>query len=159
MRTDLLAMILRFRITLYVSIFLLCTAAHATERPNLLWITSEDNNVQWVGCYGHPNANTPRIDQLAQEGFRYTNCFATTPVCGPQRSTWITGVHAVSMGTHPMRSRYTIPHEKIPYTADILRRAGYYCVNQNKTDYNIGGRDDQQCWGSHSAHSERRGRL
>ena len=123
-----------------------CSPALATERPNLLWITSEDNNVQWVGCYGFPNADTPRIDQLAREGFRYTHCFATTPVCGPQRSTWITGVHAVSMGTHPMRSRYPIPHKKIPYTADVLQQAGYFCINHNKTDYNIGGRPDQQCW-------------
>lgn len=139
-------MILRSVFSLCASSILLCTSVLATERPNLLWITSEDNNVQWVGCYGHPNADTPRIDQLAKEGFRYTHCFATTPVCGPQRSTWITGVHAVSMGTQPMRSRYPIPHEKIPYTADVLRRAGYYCINQNKTDYNIGGRDDKQCW-------------
>ena len=139
-------MIFRSTISLCVSTVLLCTYAVAVEKPNLLWITSEDNNVQWVGCYGHPNADTPRIDQLAQEGFRYTHCFATTPVCGPQRSTWITGVHAVSMGTQPMRSRYRIPHEKIPYTADALRRAGYYCINHNKTDYNIGGRDDQDCW-------------
>ena len=102
--------------------------------------------MQWVGCYSYPNAHTPCIDQLASDGFRYTNCFATSPVCGPQRSTWITGVHAVSMGTHPMRSRYRIPHEKIPYTADVLRRKGYYCINHNKTDYNIGGRDDQECW-------------
>ena len=50
------------------------------------------------------------------------------------------------MGTQPMRSRYRIPHKKIPYTADALRQAGYYCINHNKTDYNIGGRGDQECW-------------
>ena len=72
-------MIFRSTISLCVSTVLLCTYAVAAEKPNLLWITSEDNNVQWVGCYGHPNADTPRIDQLAQEGFRYTHCFATTP--------------------------------------------------------------------------------
>ncbi|MDG2207922.1 MAG: sulfatase-like hydrolase/transferase, partial [Pirellulales bacterium] len=124
-------MILRFLVILCGSIFSLGSSGIAAERPNLLWITSEDNNVQWVGCYSHPNAHTPCIDQLASDGFRYTNCFATSPVCGPQRSTWITGVHAVSMGTHPMRSRYRIPHGKIPYTADVLRRKGYYCINHN----------------------------
>lgn len=128
--------------------FLLHNSFLLADVPNIVWITSEDNNVQWVGCYGHPNAETPRLDQLAKEGFRYTHCFATTPVCGPQRSTWITGVHAVSMGTQPMRSRYRIPHAKIPYSADSLRRAGYYCINHNKTDYNIGGRADHECWDS-----------
>ncbi len=148
MRINIFDMFLGFSLILCASISLLCPSEVTAELPNLLWITSEDNNVQWVGCYGYPNADTPRIDQLANEGFRYTHCFATTPVCGPQRSTWITGVHAVSMGTQPMRSRYLIPHDKIPYTADALRRAGYYCINHNKTDYNIGGRNDQDCWDS-----------
>ncbi|HJN66064.1 MAG TPA: sulfatase-like hydrolase/transferase, partial [Pirellulales bacterium] len=124
----------------------LLPAATIPERPNILWITSEDNNIQWVGCYGNPNADTPRIDKLAEEGFRYTHCFATTPVCAPQRSTWITGVHAVSTGTHPMRSRYAIPHRQIPYYPDMLHKAGYTCFNHNKTDYNIGGRSDGDCW-------------
>lgn len=121
-------------------------AAEAVERPNLLWITSEDNNIQWVGCYGNANGDTPQLDALAREGFRYTHCFATTPVCAPQRSTWITGIHAVSMGTHPMRSRHPIPHEQIPYYPDMLRKAGYACFNHNKTDYNIAGRPDADCW-------------
>ncbi len=124
----------------------LLLAATTPERPNILWITSEDNNIQWVGCYGNPNADTPRIDKLAEEGFRYTHCFATTPVCAPQRSTWITGVHAVSTGTHPMRSRYAIPHHQIPYYPDMLHKVGYTCFNHNKTDYNIGGRADGDCW-------------
>jgi N-sulfoglucosamine sulfohydrolase len=57
----------------------------ASERPNILWITSEDNNVNWVGCYGNPHANTPHIDKLASEGFQYMNCFANAPVCAPYR--------------------------------------------------------------------------
>ncbi|MEK6237436.1 MAG: sulfatase-like hydrolase/transferase, partial [Planctomycetales bacterium] len=122
------------------------TAAMAAERPNILWIVSEDNNIQWVGCYGNPNADTPRIDQLAEEGFRYTHCFANTPVCAPQRSTWITGIHAVSMGTHPMRSRYEIPHDRIGYYPDSLRKAGYTSLNPGKTDYTIGGRSDKEPW-------------
>lgn len=116
------------------------------KRPNILWLTSEDNNVRWIGCYGNERANTPNIDKLAQEGFRYTHCYANAPVCAPSRSTWITGVHALSMGTHPMRSRYEIPHNIIPYYPDQLKKVGYYVTNQRKTDFNIGGRDDKDCW-------------
>jgi hypothetical protein len=43
----------------------------AAEKPNILWITSEDNGVSWVSCYGGKNTRTPAIDQLAKEGFRY----------------------------------------------------------------------------------------
>lgn len=49
-------------------------AAERDERPNILWITSEDNSVEWLGCYGNPNATTPALDQLAEEGFQYMAC-------------------------------------------------------------------------------------
>ena len=45
-------------------------ATQAAVQPNILWITSEDNGVKWIGCYGGQNAQTPNIDQLATEGFR-----------------------------------------------------------------------------------------
>jgi arylsulfatase A-like enzyme len=125
---------------------LVCGTASAADRPNILWLTSEDNNVNWVGCYGNPHAETPNIDALAAEGFQYMHCYSNAPVCAPSRSTWITGVHAISMGTHPMRSRYPIPHDRIKYYPDLLKDAGYYVGNARKTDYNIGGRDDKSAW-------------
>lgn len=118
----------------------------AAERPNILWITSEDNGVSWVGCYGSKNAKTPNIDRLAKEGFRYTHCFDNAAVCAPTRSTWITGHYAISLGTQPMRSRYAIPHDKVPYYPDLLKAAGYHVTNGGKTDYNIGSRPDKDCW-------------
>ena len=135
------------RIHLIALIGFLVTA-DASERPNILWITSEDNNVNWVGCYGNPHADTPNLDKLASEGFLYLNCFANAPVCAPSRSGWITGVHPVTLGTLPMRSRYPIPHDRVKYYPDYLKDAGYYCSNVRKTDYNIGGRSDDQCWDS-----------
>ncbi len=120
--------------------------AQSAQRPNILWLTCEDNNINWVGCYGNPHANTPNIDQLARDGFQYMHAFASAPVCAPSRSTWITGINAISMGTHPMRSRYDIPHNLIQYYPDHLKANGYYVGNDKKTDYNIGGRDDKACW-------------
>ncbi|MDF7801566.1 sulfatase [Pontiellaceae bacterium B1224] len=123
--------------------------AHAKAsfgRPNILWLTCEDNSVDWVGCYGNPHADTPNIDQLAKEGFQYMHAYANAPVCAPSRSTWITGILAISDGTFPMRSRYDIPHDRIKYYPDFLRANGYYAGNATKTDYNIGGREDSDCW-------------
>jgi N-sulfoglucosamine sulfohydrolase len=120
--------------------------AQTVDRPNILWLTCEDNNITWVGCYGNPYAETPVIDGLAKEGFQYMNCFASAPVCAPSRSTWITGINAISMGTHPMRSRYNIPNDLIKYYPDQLKANGYYCGNDTKTDYNLGGRNDKDCW-------------
>jgi len=128
-----------------------CSPEHTGSReeldpPNILWLTSEDNNIQWVGCYGNEFAETPNIDGLAEEGFRYTHCYANAPVCAPQRCTWITGINALSMGTHPMRSRNEIPHDTIRYYPDFMKDAGYFVSNGRKTDYNIGGRRDNDCW-------------
>ena len=128
--------------------FVSVTGANALEKPNILWITSEDNSVRWVGCYGNPHADTPNLDKLAGEGFLYLNCFANAPVCAPSRSGWITGVHPVTLGTLPMRSRYDIPHDQVKYYPDYLKDAGYYCSNVRKTDYNIGSRHDDVCWDS-----------
>ena len=55
----------------------------AEERPNILWITSEDNGISWVSSYGGTNAQTPNIDRLAAEGFRYEYCFDNAAVCAP----------------------------------------------------------------------------
>jgi len=120
----------------------------ATNQPNILWLVAEDANVKWFGCYGSAEATTPNIDRLAREGFRYVNAFATAPVCAASRSGWITGLYSLSTGTYQMRSRYDIPHDLIHYYPDELRQAGYFCSNHTKTDYNIGGRPDMECWNS-----------
>lgn len=126
--------------------FSLLFSGYSNISPNILWITSEDNNVTWVGAYDNTHVFTPNIDQLAREGFLYTEAYANAPVCAPSRSTWITGLYAISTGTHHMRSRNIIPHNQILYYPDILKNHGYYVSNANKTDYNIGGRDDKNCW-------------
>ena len=71
---------------------------NSAEHPNILWLTCEDNNVDWVGCYGNRHANTPHIDQLAREGFQYMNAFASAPVCAPSRFIWITGITSAPNG-------------------------------------------------------------
>ena len=132
---------------LVLSVFILSSCTEETlEPPNILWLTSEDNNIDWVGCYGNKYADTPNLDALAESGFRYTHCYANAPVCAPSRSTWITAMYAISNGTHPMRSRNEIPHDIIKYYPDHFKAAGYYVSNGAKTDYNIGGRPDEGCW-------------
>ena len=113
------------------------------ERPNILWLTSEDNS-PLLGCYGDDFATTPQLDKLASEGILYENAFATVPVCAPARCNILTGVYPISMGTQHMRSRYPIPDRIVPYPT-YLKKAGYYCTNNSKTDYNFLG-DDKSYW-------------
>ena len=62
------------------------------EKPNILWITIEDWSPD-LSCYGTKGIHTPNIDKLASEGVRYTNAFATSPVCSTSRSAMMTGFH------------------------------------------------------------------
>lgn len=58
----------------------------AADRPNILWITSEDNGPN-LGCYGDPSAATPRLDELASRSLRFLHCSSNAPVCAPARTT------------------------------------------------------------------------
>ncbi len=108
--------------------------------PNIIFIVSEDNS-PFLGCYGDPNANTPNLDKLAEEGILYENAFAVAPVSAPSRSSIITGMYASSLGSHHMRSHVTIP-DNFHFFPYYLRKAGYYTVNRIKKDYNIVDQDD-----------------
>lgn len=123
-------------------------------RPNILWITSEDNS-PYLGCYGDSQALTPHLDRLASEGVRYRNAFANSPVCSAARSTLITGMHASSLGIHNHRSRIRIP-EGFPLYPEVLRASGYYCTNNSKTDYNLAGAGDPWDESSPTAHYRNR---
>lgn len=108
------------------------------EKPkpvNILWITCEDISPH-MGCYGDPEARTPNLDELAAEGTRYTRAFSVSGVCAPSRSCLITGMYPTTLGTCHMRCKHA-PPEHIRCFPAYLRRAGYYCTNNVKTDYNF----------------------
>ena len=110
-------------------------AADQVARPNILWITSEDNGPH-LGCYGDGYADTPHIDRLAARGVIYLNCWSTAPVCAPARTTLISGLYPPSTGSEHMRSVTRLPADFKMYP-QYLRQAGYYCTNNSKEDYNL----------------------
>ena len=127
----------------------------ADTRPNILWISCEDISPH-LGCYGDPAAITPHLDQLAEEGVRYTHAFTTAGVCAPCRSGIITGMYQTTIGTHHMRCRAVLPASVRPFPL-ALREAGYYCTNNSKTDYQF--EHPQETWhaSSSKAHWKNRG--
>jgi arylsulfatase A-like enzyme len=109
-------------------------AAANPDRPNILWLVSEDNG-PYLGCYGDNVARTPTLDRLARDGVLYERCF-TQPVCAPARFTLISGIQAASAGpAQHMRAQGRIPAWLQGFPA-LLRAAGYYTTNSAKTDYN-----------------------
>ena len=110
----------------------------ATDFPNILWITSEDNAAHWLGCYSNPDAQTPRLDALAKESLLFSRAYSNAPVCAVARSTILNGDYAVTQGTQHMRSRYPIASRYKSYVS-YLRELGYYCSNNSKADFNFKG--------------------
>lgn len=126
----------------------------AADRPNILWITSEDNGPH-LGCYGDPNAVTPNLDALAASGLRYTRAWSNAPVCAPARTTVISGIYPPSSGSEHMRSQTNLPASMKLFPA-YLREAGYYCTNNSKEDYNLVKGDDVWDESSGKAHWKNR---
>lgn len=123
------------------------SAQTVDDRPNILWIVSEDNS-PLIGAYGDSFATTPNLDRFAAESVRYTHAFATAPVCAPSRSTLITGLYPSSLGTEHMRSTYPLP-EFVKFFPRYLREAGYYTTNNAKKDYNTV--DQPEAWDESSS--------
>ena len=107
----------------------------STPLPNILWLTAEDIGPA-LGCYGDPQATTPHIDSLAREGIVFTDVSATAAICAPARSALITGIQATSLGTQHLRSEIPVP-DTLKILPEFLRKAGYFCTNNDKTDYNF----------------------
>jgi arylsulfatase A-like enzyme len=107
----------------------------ASDRPNILWLTSEDNGPA-LGCYGDAFADTPNIDSIAANGMIFERAWSAAPVCAPARTTIISGVYPPSMGAEHMRSQVDMPAFMKMYP-QFLREAGYYCTNNSKEDYNL----------------------
>ena len=96
------------------------------ERPNILIIFTDDQGYADLGCYGNQKNKTPRLDQLAKEGIRFTSFYAQS-VCGPSRSALLTG-------RYPFRSKgWSMPASEITF-AELIRKTGYQTACIGKWD-------------------------
>jgi len=143
-------------------ILLSISASAQNPKPNILWLSCEDIS-PYLSMYGDSTAHTPNLDKFAAEATIYTNVYATVAVCAPTRSSIITGMYPISIGTMHMRTgkdvmswgkrdysgkskavdingdvvplySAVIPEEVKCFT-EYLRDAGYFCSNNQKTDY------------------------
>lgn len=97
----------------------------ASERPNILFIMSDDHTSQAWGCYGSrfaPVFQTPHIDRLAKEGALLRNCFVTNSICVPSRASILTGQYSHINGVKTLADSLD-PQKK--HLAHYLREAGY----------------------------------
>jgi arylsulfatase A-like enzyme len=93
-------------------------------RPNILWICSDQQRWDTLGCYRNEYVHTPNIDALAQGGVLFERCYAQNPVCSPSRSSFLTGryPHVTGCRQNGQRIRET---ERV--LSKILHESGYTC--------------------------------
>lgn len=105
-------------------------SAHGANKPNILYIMSDDHAAHSIGCYGGRLAKlnpTPNLDKLAAEGVRLENCFVTNSICTPSRATIMTGQYSHKTGCYGFRvglpgDRQTLGHEmnKLGYETAVV---------------------------------------
>ena len=106
-----------------------------SKRPNVVFLVSEDNSIHYLKHYGAKFGSMPNIEKMAEAGLTFNHAFSNAPVCSVARSTLATGILAPRAGFQYHRKSALAKGVK-PWTA-LLRKAGYYCANNSKTDYNF----------------------
>ena len=108
-------------------------ASRRAERPNILFILSDDQGAWALGCAGNPEIRTPNLDRLARNGIRFDNFFCASPVCSPARASLLTGDIPSRHGVHDWIRVGSVGRERVDYLAgqtlvtDVLAANGYRC--------------------------------
>lgn len=122
----------------------------ASGPPNVVFFLVDDLGYGDLGCYGNTFSETPNIDRLAREGMRFTNAYASAPVCSPSRASILTGQSPARLQLTQWIPGVKYPHKKlreapsalhlpssVPTVAEQLKRAGYQTAAIGK--WHLGG--------------------
>lgn len=122
---------IRFLLLLAVAVGILYLTANAyaasaetpVDRPNILFIFSDDHAYQAVSAYGYGYNQTPNIDRIGQKGMLFKRCLVTNAICGPSRATVLTGKYSHS--NHFYNHFHSVFDGTQSTAPKLLREAGY----------------------------------
>lgn len=92
------------------------------DRPNFLFIMTDQHRADWLGCAGHPVVQTPNLDSLAATGTRFSNFQVTSPICMPNRASFMTGRYPSVHGLRHNGCWFSA--DNVCFT-DVLHASGY----------------------------------
>lgn len=96
-----------------------------SERPpNILFLLTDDQRADALGCAGNPIIQTSNVDRLAEQGVLFENNFVTTSICAVSRASFFTGQYARTHGIHGFGVSLTAEQHAASYPAQV-RAAGY----------------------------------
>ncbi|MDA1051659.1 MAG: sulfatase [Planctomycetota bacterium] len=96
--------------------------AEKDQRPNILFVFSDDHGYQALSCYGSKVNQTPNLDRIAKEGMRFDRCFVTNSICGPSRAVILTGKYSHLNGFVHNGNRFNGEQQTV---SKLLQAAGY----------------------------------
>ena len=96
--------------------------ASAAERPNIVYVMTDDHASHAMSCYGSKINKTPQLDRIAAGGTRFENCFCCNSICGPSRAAILTGKHSHANGFRTNNDRFDGSQQNV---AKLLQAAGY----------------------------------
>jgi len=104
------------------------------KRTNIVVVLCDDLGYGDLGCYGHPYIKTPNLDQFAQEGQKFTDCYAAAPVCSPARAGILTGRTPYRSGIYDWIPENKHMHLRKEETtvATLLKNSGYATCHVGK---------------------------
>lgn len=109
-------------------------AVRRAGRPNILWIQTDEQRPDSLGCYGSSWARTPNLDQLARRGVVFHECHVQSPVCTPSRTSMLMGRYPQEMGvlsnTPQFQDGYLDPEAKS--FVNLFADAGYRTASIGK---------------------------
>ena len=113
---------------------LMAGMAGAGDKPNVLFIISDDLSAGALSCYGNKDCRTPNIDAIAARGLRFTRAYCQFPVCGPSRAALMSGMYPASIGVtgNGSSSKFTPNLGKRPSMTQHFIKNGYYAARVSK---------------------------
>ncbi len=100
-------------------------ARPAHQRPNIVFIITDDQRWDGMSCAGHPVLKTPNMDRIAREGAMFRNAFVTTPLCSPSRASFLTGQYAHRHGVIDNQAGNNERSHRLVTSPRLLHGAGY----------------------------------
>ena len=97
-------------------------AGDPSDRPNILFIFSDDHAPQAIGAYGSKINQTPNLDRIAREGAVFRNSFCANSICGPSRACILTGKHSHMNGFLRNGNQFDGTQTTFP---KLMQEAGY----------------------------------
>jgi len=109
-------------LALAVVLTIWCGSAAASDRPNIIFIFTDDHSPRAISAYGSKINTTPNMDRLAAEGMRFEHCLVTNSICGPSRACILTGKYSHKNGFYRNGNRFDGSQNNF---AKIMQKGGY----------------------------------